>query len=106
MSVTAPRSIRCRSCEFRIRDPDTIVLGVEDSIEALDECHAVDEVEARARVGTRVADNKIDRIFIPANHEVESTLFRRKGKSLKLVTGGITHSWKYKNVRAKSARWR
>ena len=68
------RSVGRRSRERSGRKADTPASGVEDGVEALEEGHAVDEVEALARRGANRADDEEDFIRVAADSRVQSAL--------------------------------
>ena len=60
-----------RRRELGRREADLRVLDVPHVVEALEEGHAVDEVEASTAEGSKVAHNKVDGIGFTADRAVE-----------------------------------
>jgi hypothetical protein len=54
-----------------LRKPDTRVARVEDEEVSLEECKAVDEVQAFTRVIADVADDEVDGVSLAADSGVE-----------------------------------
>ena len=75
----APRagSVRGRSRERGVRDPDAAVGCVEDRVEALEEGHAVDEVEALAAGRADRADDEVHAVRVATDGRVQRALRTR-----------------------------
>lgn len=65
MSVDLLRRILSR------RKTDAVISDVVDHVEALEEGHAVDEVEANSLRGAEIVDNEIQMMRAPADCSVE-----------------------------------
>ena len=67
-------SVRRRSRELSGGEADAAVRTVEHGVEAFEERHAVDEVEAFAAGSAKVADDKVHAVGVAADRGVESAL--------------------------------
>lgn len=80
--------------ELGFGEADAVVPGVEHVVESLEERHAVDEVEARARRGTDVVDDEVDVAWRAAN----------RGVQLRKIEVSSYDSWEVERMRAYNAR--
>ena len=90
-----------RRRELGRREADLAVLDVPHVVEALEEGHAVDEVEALAAVGAEVGRDEVHAVLVAADRGVELAIAHRQlqpqqrvGKAAKNAPRG-----------ARSARW-
>ena len=88
----AARSVRGRSRERRVGNPDAAVGGVEDRVEALEEGHAVDEVEALAAGRADRADDEVHAVRVAPDGRVQRALRGRRRNGVSKHVDGASES--------------